>query len=70
MFFTAQFYPYSRDVWVRASQELDVEFVSAFNDGDVLPGIRNLRSFNTGPLFGKEEFEAEIGKSLAIVGLG
>ncbi|KAL7409842.1 hypothetical protein BDY24DRAFT_197455 [Mrakia frigida] len=69
-FFTAQFYPYSRDVWVRASQELNVEFVSAFNEGDVFPGIRNLRSIKTGPLFGKEEFEREIGQSLAIVGLG
>ncbi|KAL7416488.1 hypothetical protein BDY24DRAFT_379875 [Mrakia frigida] len=70
-FFHGPYYPYSRDVWVKASKELNVEFIGAFDyqEGGTYPGVRNLQ-LPDGPLVGKEEFDMEISRSLAIIGIG
>lgn len=69
-YFTNANSPISRTTLVRAAEELNVEFVSAFHydkDEKPFPGVTNL---GKGQMLTKAEFENEIVNTLAIVGLG
>lgn len=68
-------FPYSKDIFVKASEALGVEFLGAFDswpDGVVeeWPGVRNILLEAGRTVIPKEEFEGLLKMSLAIVGLG
>ena len=70
-YFSDSGYPFSNDTFVRASKELNVEFVSGFDiDSDIPPpaGVTNLA--RDGKMLTQAEFEDALVDTLAIVGIG
>ncbi|CDZ97719.1 hypothetical protein [Phaffia rhodozyma] len=69
-FFTDDSFPYSKDIFVRAAKELDVEFIGAWRiedtDGHV-PGVRHL---GDGNILTSEKFDEALVSVLAVVGVG
>ncbi|KAL7413685.1 hypothetical protein BDY24DRAFT_389296 [Mrakia frigida] len=70
-YFTSEHFPYSRDIFAKASKALDVEFVGAWNDvadDDNLPVLGVTRLGGNHQL-NETEFDKQLMGSLATVGL-
>ncbi|CED83534.1 hypothetical protein [Phaffia rhodozyma] len=73
-YLSSSHFPYSRDIFQKASAKLGVEFVGAFDswngeEASTMPGLRNLLLAPGSHHLNKEEFEQQLKNSLAIVGL-
>ena len=71
-FLTGVDYPLGNETLLRASKELNIEFVSAFehNEKEDEPYPAGVTNLGKGHMLPQKDFEAAVVKTLAIVGLG